>query len=831
MNDSLSNPQSPSAQLYCGNASTLNAKLKERGKYFESVVEKAKEMICLEPTMNGQVKKMCLMGFILFALYSFAIIARVPKPHNEDQKGAVQLIISTTVFGTLLLQYIFHALLSTCTAQETSAVVGGTIACIAGISHSLHLFGTAPKVISFCGQTVSLIQLGEWAVCVPLLVVAIGHILCIDRSVVLYAAASQAFCIIFGLFGSIIQNKVWAWIMLCISEALLLPFLLFIFIFCFKLTHLISPTQPKRIRAIGFCTLTLWNLFPVIYFLGMAGFLSNCEDLLLLCDLFSKALFLAIVLIYQFHDTVAQGTTRLVAMEEASSAQKVFLRFVFHEVRVPFQSLLLGIEHLQQEESLSAFAPMLDVLMSSAEMMKRVIDDVLSLSRLQDGQLKLEPVGFSLEEIVTSTIFGLDKLISDKGVSVIKKIEDSIPSQLYGDPIRLSQILANLVSNAVKFTPPGKSIQVLIQVIDQNEDFSFFCMKVHDQGIGISKKDQKRLFTPYSQINPHQNQEGRGSGLGLSIVKHLVELMGGTISLKSEVGKGSEFSVKLKLPIVKDELVNSREEKLSSEKLSSSFTNMLKLSPRRFPLISPASHSSGRSTAYSSRKKGQRRFSLISPASHSGCSSVNSSRKKFFVSEIMQGEGVHETKGQDYEFQMDIENKLLQEERSPVSHVVSPRSTPVSRKNSKAKIFPSTNHVLPVVHPRCNEEEKTTTRLILVVDDSPSNRKMAAKILKSEGYQVEEAHDGSEAVAMAKKKEFDLILMDNVMPIMNGVEAAREISRLCRNTQIVGLTGNCLEEDVQEFINAGAKEVLIKPCNRKNLIEAVSSILDKKSYH
>mmetsp|Transcript_18206 Transcript_18206/g.23555 ORF Transcript_18206/g.23555 Transcript_18206/m.23555 type:complete len:825 (-) Transcript_18206:124-2598(-) len=819
MNDPSLNARSSksvTAKFDYGNDFILNTKLKG---YFESMVDNAKEMICLEPTMNGKATRMCFMAFTLFALYSFLIITNVPKPHYEEEKGAVQLIISTTVFGTLLFQYTCHALFSTHKAQRTSAVFGATIACIAGLSHSLHLFGAVPKVVSTYGQSISLIQFGEWMICVPSLVVAIGHVLCINRTAVLYAAASQGLCIIFGLLGSIIQNKVGAGIMLFISEALLLPFLFFLFIFCFKLPHLISPTQQPKIRAIGYCTITLWNLFPIIFVLGSMGFLSNVlgEHLLFLCDLLSKALFLAIVLVYQFQDTLTQGTARLVTMEKASAAQKVFLRFVFHEVRVPFQSLLLGIQQLQHEESLNSFTPLLDMLMSSAEMMNRVINDVLSLSRLQDGQLKLEPVAFSLEEVVSSTIWGLNKLISEKGVSVIKEVDDNIPAQLYGDPIRLSQILANLLSNAIKFTPSGKSIQVAILVTDQNERCCFLCLEVQDQGIGISEKDQKRLFTPYSQINPHQNQAGRGSGLGLSIVKHLVELMGGTISLKSEVGKGSEFSVKLKLPVVQDKSVTNAGR---PEKLPSTFTNLLKLGQRRLSLLSSDSHGPISSVFSSDIRKDQHQFFSASPAWSSSCSRANSERRMHPMPDASQEEGVPETKGQDQEYQRDIESVLSPVQRSPVSQDKPRKSIQIHKQKSHTKIFPSSPHVSP------REEEKTTQRLILVVDDSQSNRKMASMVLKKEGYQVEEAENGSEAVAMVKKKKFDLILMDNVMPIMDGVEATKEILKLCRNTKIVGLTGNCLEEDIQEFMKAGASKVLIKPCDRTTLVGGVSCVLN-----
>eukprot|EP00638_Chattonella_subsalsa_P011259 CAMPEP_0117798724 /NCGR_PEP_ID=MMETSP0948-20121206/13328_1 /TAXON_ID=44440 /ORGANISM="Chattonella subsalsa, Strain CCMP2191" /LENGTH=514 /DNA_ID=CAMNT_0005630433 /DNA_START=1147 /DNA_END=2691 /DNA_ORIENTATION=+ len=507
-----------------------------------------------------------------------------------------------------------------------------------------------------------------------------------------------------------------------------------------------------------------------------------------------------------------QEQTRLMAMEKASDAQKVFLRFVFHEVRVPFQSLLLGLEQLQHEEELKPFGDLLlNILMSSAQMMNRVIDDVLSLSRLQDGRLKLHPVPFSLEQIVDSTIESLEKMITDKGIKVVKKIDKHLKPTLIGDPVRLSQIIANLLSNAVKFTSRGKKIFLTVNVCEQNDMFSFFCLKVLDQGIGISKKDQKILFTPFSQINPHLNQdEGRGSGLGLSIVKHLVELHGGSIELKSDVGKGAEFSVKLKLPISKDP------DEVPSDLLSSG----PKLSQHSSRLSSPKFHKqdavSSDASSYRSNIS-QLSSMLSSPKFHKQLKNgmFNSKRESFTDLEAQVPNQYQET------------SKDTEESKSPISNIwKAGPSLLMQRYGSQNK------RILPACDKAADSEDSNSSRnkinmppLVLVTDDSQSNRKMTSMILKKEGYQVEEACDGSEAVSMAQSKRYDLILMDNVMPIMNGVEATREILKFS-NTHIIGLTGNCLKEDVKEFLAAGAQKVLVKPCNRQVIISEVTSVLE-----
>jgi len=823
------------SQLHASAISSSMGKAQEKQK--QSFTNKAKEMICLEPTMNRLALKTCLFGLSVFLVSSFltaTFFAPTTSVKEEQQtSSAVHLIISTTVFGTLFLQFLFHIVFSTCKSQTTSAVFGATIAFAAGLSHFFHLLGIASNIISPYGCSISLTQYAEWIVCVPLLVCMLGHILCINPSTVFFGAGLQFFCIVFGLVGSVIQTKVVSAVLLVISTTLLLPILYTVYIFCFKLSHLISPTQQKKIRAIGLCVILLWNLFPFIYLLGMLGILTDVwqQKLMMLCDLLTKAAFLTIMLVYHFQNTMLQEQTRLMAMEKASDAQKVFLRFVFHEVRVPFQSLLLGLEQLQHEEELKPFGDLLNILMSSAQMMNRVIDDVLSLSRLQDGRLKLHPVPFSLEQIVDSTIESLEKMITDKGIKVVKKIDKHLKPTLIGDPVRLSQIIANLLSNAVKFTSRGKKIFLTVNVCEQNDMFSFFCLKVLDQGIGISKKDQKILFTPFSQINPHLNQEGRGSGLGLSIVKHLVELHGGSIELKSDVGKGAEFSVKLKLPISKDPIqrqtspdvlfssygsFHTRMDEVPSDLLSSG----PKLSQHSSRLSSPKFHKqdavSSDASSYRSNIP-QLSSMLSSPKFHKQLKNgmFNSKRESFTDLEAQVPNQYQET------------SKDTEESKSPISNIwKAGPSLLMQRYGSQNK------RILPACDKAADSEDSNSSRnkinmppLVLVTDDSQSNRKMTSMILKKEGYQVEEACDGSEAVSMAQSKRYDLILMDNVMPIMNGVEATREILKFS-NTHIIGLTGNCLKEDVKEFLAAGAQKVLVKPCNRQVIISEVTSVLE-----
>jgi len=351
-----------------------------------------------------------------------------------------------------------------------------------------------------------------------------------------------------------------------------------------------------------------------------------------------------------------------------------------------------------------------------------------------------------------------------------------LPPELIGDTMRLRQILYNLMSNAIKFTDIDGSITIAARLIglepvvreeapeqadsasklqrmqlpiaaNRNLDdsdveparFATVEFSVTDTGIGIAPEGRKKLFQAFSQIRAGDLQSGRGSGLGLSICKHMIHLMGGIIDVRSQPGRGSTFFFRVTLRVTAPGSAEARRSFLPGSKSNNDNQN------------------------------------VDAEIHDDGYSDTNSAVQ------------------------------LLSSDSSSPQSLSFPASSPCARRTSSRE--------QGFVHQRSSSPTPLTA---LIVDDVTMNRKMIKRCMQQLGFTCEEACDGAEAVAMCALNQYGLVLMDNVMPCMNGMEAAAAIRRhdaLHRlvGTHIFGLTGNALSEDVAEFQRAGCDEVLTKP--------------------
>jgi len=515
-------------------------------------------------------------------------------------------------------------------------------------------------------------------------------------------------------------------------------------------------------------------------------------------------------IVYLFHlkNDVSTYEIKMLSLEKANSAQKLFLRFIFHEVRVPFHSLVLGLDCLAGMEEIKPHQELIQSLVQSAEMIDRTLNDVLMLSRLEDGKLDLEATPFSLHKMARSTLKSFAPMFENKRIELLLQVDPTLPPLLHGDEHRISQILANLVSNAIKFSKEQQLITVVMKTVDQSKSSCYFEIKVQDEGIGMSEEDQKLLFSPYSQIRPHETQQGRGSGLGLSIVKHIVELHDGKIKVASTPGKGSTFTVTLKLPIpaAETELKESQLDNLPPE--------------------------------LEDQEKSETSLAQVAQAPDS--------RGRVYLMEDPNHDtnGFSETKAPENEdVELGENTTNLAAVRNEPAFLVTVYKKSKKKRSVSASIVPVTVDIetskTPIHLKKCNtvsscadqELSKTQTNCppniltALVVDDSQTNRKLIRMILQQKGFLVDEACNGQEAVDMARAHncKYFVIFMDNQMPIMTGVEATKQITEFC-SSPIIGLTGNSLEEDVQEFLTAGAKQVMIKPCKKNDIFASLASV-------
>jgi len=471
------------------------------------------------------------------------------------------------------------------------------------------------------------------------------------------------------------------------------------------------------------------------------------------------------------------------AAEQASKSKSMFLATVSHELRTPLYGIIGNLDLLQTKQLPKGVDSLVTAMNNSSSLLLKIISDILDFSKIESEQLQIEPRPFAPREVITHITANYLSLVVKKRLTLYCFIEYDVPVALDGDPMRLQQVVSNLLNNAIKFTHTGCII--LHAYVKEG----YLAVRVRDTGVGIAAKEITRLFDPFFQVGTGVQRNFQGTGLGLAICEKLINMMDGDIEVESEPGMGSQFIV-------------------------------------RIPL-------------YNSQ--------MMTPVPHEGLQDKQvwlALRNDFlasFLTRLLLAHGIQVTRLDeqawrpddviiaDYDFQPEQPARAVivfdgahidtPYELSPGRWIYStamPHELPalLGRIYSVVVEVPDGLSSLPVPAQQGVDNHDI---LVLVVDDHPINRMLLSDQLGSLGYRVKTAQDGVDALNVISRSEIDIVLTDVNMPNMDGYRLTQRLRQLGQTFPIIGVTANALAEEKQRCMEAGMDNCLSKPVTLETL--------------
>ncbi len=512
---------------------------------------------------------------------------------------------------------------------------------------------------------------------------------------------------------------------------------------------------------------------------------------------------------------------------QANEAKSLFLANMSHEIRTPLNGIVGFTELLKNTDLNQEQEEYISIIDKSSENLLDIINNILDLSKIESNKIEIENIIFDTAEELESTVETYGASAADKNIDLNFYIDPSISPKLKGDSTKIKEIIINLLSNAIKFTPSDGEISLEItkdtSVANMKEGYSNIVFKVKDNGIGMTKDQQKTIFDAFSQADVSVTRKFGGTGLGLTISSQFAQKMGGKLDVESSKDRGSAFILRLPL----------EEVDLGASETKNKYENLV---------IGKYENNRASTTLDKNLKDYFKHFGV---------------ELKLFETAKDLRELFDQNVCKNYWIDIDkadpqIIEALPKMDQSKLTLLASVRS-----KDKIAKMGLSTQNIIykPITFTKTQEtlerslnSETATSKTVakkpmqktkfnakaLVAEDNAINQKLITKILTEFGLDVEVANNGLEAFEKRRNKSYDLIFMDIQMPVMDGVEATHEILDLeeddaVPHIPIVALTANALKGDRERFLSEGMDEYITKPIETTELLYILNKFLSSKA--
>jgi len=519
------------------------------------------------------------------------------------------------------------------------------------------------------------------------------------------------------------------------------------------------------------------------------------------------------------------------AAEAAMMAKGEFLATMSHEIRTPLNGIIPLLDILLSSPLGPDQRDYVQTAYASARQLLRIVDDILDYSKLEANKLDLETVGLNLKEVLEGVLRLMEKSAEAKGLSLTLNIDPAVRLAVRGDPIRLRQVLTNLVSNAVKFTERG-SVAINVSRRGETRSHHELRFEVRDTGVGIAPEAASKLFQPFSQADASTTRTFGGTGLGLVICKRIVDLMGGQIGVDSELGKGSVFWFQVPMLKAVGDMGSARHHGLQGARALVLTSDPAQL--RRFSVALPLWGATPVPASTTQEALNKLRASTARSESW-GFQLLLVDLPSVRTTAVALHRNLLREPGMD-----ELKIVYLQGDEPPPAEIVAnERIAILARASADAELRQQIAKLLDDAgasttpgagqHPAIRVGEVLSepppsiegglSGHVLLVEDNPVNRQVATRLLSLSGLTLDSAENGKEALDKLAAGQYAAVLMDCQMPIMDGYTATRQRRQWEQRDglprmPIIAMTANAMVGDREKCLEAGMDDYLSKPLNR-----------------